>query len=122
MNQQVIDINELKDIGAKFRRFLNLLWIIPILILALDSWYTVDQDEVAVIKRFGKYSRTVDPGLHFKMPFRIETVDKVAVKRQLKQEFGFRTLKADIKTTYRTSGKNTDRRFVHRRDHVDCPV
>ena len=104
MNQQVIDISELKDIGRKFRRLLNLLWIIPVLIIALDSWYTVDRDEVAVIKRFGKYARTVEPGLHLKFPFRIETVDKVAVLKQKKVEFGFRTKVPGIKTTYVTKG------------------
>ncbi len=102
MNQQVIDMSELKDVGRKFKRFINLLWLIPLLILVLDSWFTVEQDQVGVVKRFGKYVRTVDPGLHFKMPFRVETVHKVAVKRQLKEEFGFRTVKAGVRTQYST--------------------
>jgi membrane protease subunit HflK len=41
--------------------------------------------------RFGKYIKTVDPGINFKLPFGIDKVDVVAVKRQLKQEFGFGT-------------------------------
>ena len=41
--------------------------------------------------RFGRYVRATDPGLRAKIPF-AETVLKVPVQRQLKQEFGFRTL------------------------------
>ncbi len=66
-------------------------------LLALAAWgaysayYTVPSDSVAVIQRFGKYVREVPPGLHFKIPMGIETAKILPVKRQLKQEFGFRT-------------------------------
>jgi len=104
MSQQVIDMNEFRDMGNKFRRYANLLWLIPVLILALSSWYTVDRDEVGVVQRFGAYVRTENPGLHFKIPFGIETVEKVAVKEQKKEEFGFRTRKAGVRTQYATRG------------------
>jgi len=38
--------------------------------------YTVDQQEEAVVLRFGKYERTVPPGLNFKLPTPFETVEK----------------------------------------------
>lgn len=57
----------------------------------LSSWYTVKPDEAGVIVRFGKYNKTTPPGLHFKAPYGIDQVMKVAVKRQQKQEFGFGT-------------------------------
>jgi membrane protease subunit HflK len=38
----------------------------------------------------GQYDRTVQPGLNFIIPF-FETMYKIPVQRQLKQEFGFRT-------------------------------
>ncbi len=44
-----------------------------------------------MIQRFGHYHSEVDPGLHFKMPFGIDRVTLVPVKRQLKEEFGFST-------------------------------
>jgi membrane protease subunit HflK len=50
--------------------------------------------------RFGKYERTADPGLNFKLPAPIERVYKVPVQRQLKEEFGFRTEHADVRTRY----------------------
>ncbi|MEE9179362.1 MAG: FtsH protease activity modulator HflK, partial [Vicinamibacteria bacterium] len=73
-------------------------------ILVFGSFYQIDPDEVGVIRRFGAYSRTTDPGLHFKLPF-IEKLDKVPVQRQLKQEFGFRTVQADVRTQYREGGE-----------------
>ncbi|MGA1796665.1 MAG: FtsH protease activity modulator HflK [bacterium] len=74
--------------------------VILILAFVLTVWFTVGPEEVGVILRFGRYNRVVDPGLHFKYPFLIEQVDKVPVQRQLKQEFGFRTIKAGVVTQY----------------------
>ena len=58
---------------------------------AWTAYYTVPSDSVAVIQRFGKYLKEVEPGLHFKVPLGIDTAKIVPVKRQLKQEFGFTT-------------------------------
>lgn len=55
---------------------------------------TVPADSEAVVTRFGRYVRTVEPGLRFKLPWGIERLAKVPVKRQLKQEFGFGTFGA----------------------------
>lgn len=55
------------------------------------AYYTVPSDSVAVVQRFGKYLKDVEPGLHFKLPLGIDTATIVPVKRQLKQEFGFTT-------------------------------
>lgn len=56
-----------------------------------STLYTVSSDSVAVVQRFGKYLKEVQPGLHFKLPFGIDVATVVPVKRQLKQEFGFTT-------------------------------
>ena len=53
--------------------------------------YTVGPESVGVIQRFGRFVGTVGPGLRFKLPFGIDTVTIVPVKRQLKMEFGFGT-------------------------------
>jgi len=53
--------------------------------------YTIPSDSVAVVQRFGQYLKVVPPGLHVKLPFGIDGVSIVPVKRQLKQEFGFQT-------------------------------
>ena len=69
-------------------------------IFLLTFFYSVGTEEVGVIQRFGAYKRTVPSGLHIKMPFGIETVRKVPVERQLKEEFGFRTKAAGVRTVY----------------------
>jgi membrane protease subunit HflK len=80
------------------------IWIIIALvilfILGTSCFYTVAVDEVGVIQRFGKYARTSPPGLNFKLPRGIEKVNKVKVRYVFKEEFGFRTLEAGVRTRY----------------------
>ena len=71
-----------------------------LIIFLFSSIFTIDPEEVGVILRFGKYTRTVSPGLNFKLPMGIEQVEKVPIQRQLKQEFGFRTAEAGVRTRY----------------------
>ncbi len=75
--------------------------------LIWDSIFQISTEEAGVITTFGKYSRTVDPGLNLKAPF-IESVFKVPVERQQKLEFGFRTTKAGINSEYSRSGAAKD--------------
>jgi membrane protease subunit HflK len=61
-----------------------------LLVIILGAFFQIKPEELGVVTRYGKYSRTVEPGLNFKIPF-LETVYKVPVERQQKLEFGFRT-------------------------------
>jgi membrane protease subunit HflK len=76
-----------------------------VLIAVVSSYYQVEPDQVALVTRFGRYVRTTNPGPHGKIPFGVEQVQKVPVERQLKQEFGFRTMRADVQTEYRKDEK-----------------
>ena len=58
---------------------------------ALSSYYTVPAESEGIVLRFGKYLASQPPGLHFKLPFGIDEVREVQVKRQLKLEFGYGT-------------------------------
>ncbi len=94
------------NINMKAPQIKNMRMIIAALILGfllISSVYTVDANENAVVLRFGAYSNTTGPGLQFKFPF-IETVEKVKVDYQYKQEFGFRTIRPGVKTQYSTRG------------------
>lgn len=62
-----------------------------LLSVAFTSFYQVEQEEEAVVLRFGRYIKTEQPGLRFKLPLGIDVVHRLAVRRQLKQEFGFAT-------------------------------
>jgi len=73
--------------------------VVALLVVALGSYYQVEPDQVGVIQRFGAYVRTTNPGPHLKIPF-VEKVTKVPVQRQLKMEFGFRTVQAGVRSQY----------------------
>jgi membrane protease subunit HflK len=66
-------------------------WAAVVLVLLWTGFYTVPADSVGIVQRFGKYLRTDEPGLRFKIPFGMDTVTLVPVRRQLKLEFGFGT-------------------------------
>lgn len=94
-------IEKMKAAGGRFPKSLGFVIIIIILaILATTCFYTVGVDEVGVVQRFGKYVRTTQPGLHFKLPAGIEKVSKVKVRYIFKEEFGFRTIQAGVRTRY----------------------
>jgi len=80
------------------------LWmaIAAVAVLVFAGYYQVEPDEVGVVQRFGAYVRTTEPGPHVKFPF-VEAVTKVPVQRQLKMEFGFRTVRAAQRTEYADS-------------------
>jgi membrane protease subunit HflK len=69
-------------------------------LLVFSMVFTIQPEEVGIVLRFGAFTRTADPGLNFKLPTPIEQVLKVPVQRQLKQEFGFETAEAGVRTRY----------------------
>lgn len=67
--------------------------VLGLLLLAglWTSFYTVGAESEGVVQRFGKLFKTVEPGLHLKLPLGIDQVTVVPTRRQLKLEFGFAT-------------------------------
>jgi modulator of FtsH protease HflK len=83
---------EFKSFLDKLKRWLvPVFWLLVVVLLVWTSYFTVPADSVAVVQRFGRYVGTDDPGLHFKVPFGVDKVTLVPVRRQLKLEFGFST-------------------------------
>jgi len=85
------EIIELKTPNINGKAIFGIVFAFFLLIAGVSSVYTVQVEEAGIVLRFGKYVETVDPGLHFKIPFGIDQVMTVPVRRQLKQEFGFGT-------------------------------
>jgi modulator of FtsH protease HflK len=87
----------------------SLIWkaglALALLLVFLTTYYQVEPDEVGVVTRFSKFVRTTGPGPHLRLPLGIERVQKVPVQRQLKQEFGFRTLRVGLGSDYRKDEK-----------------
>jgi len=84
--------------------------LIFVLIGVFSSFYTVPVDSVAVVQRFGKYSETTDNGLHFKLPWGIDTATLVPLRRQLKMEFGFGT--AGATNPYQSSDEQLEEKSM----------
>ena len=76
------------------------LLVIVALALLFTAYYQVEPEQVGVVQRFGAYVRTTNPGPHLKLPFGVERVTKVPVQRQLKMEFGFRTLSPGVRSEF----------------------
>lgn len=96
-NQRQIELADLE----KFRPLLFVM--IPLLLLVIAIYttiYTVQAESQGVVLRFGKYIKTVEPGLRFKFPFGIDRVSIVPVRRQMKQEFGYGTQDATNPTQF----------------------
>lgn len=67
--------------------------VLIILAIALVGWlftgvYVVNEQERAVVLRFGKYHRTEDPGLKVRFPDPIETHRSLPVNRIIEMEIG----------------------------------
>jgi len=64
--------------GGGFGAILAVVAILAVGYVIFQSFYTVDEQERAVVLRFGEYNRTENPGLRFKVPL-IDNVTKVRV-------------------------------------------
>ena len=66
----------------------------------MTSFYRVDASDQGVVLRFGRHLRTTEPGLHMKLPWPVEAVRDVTVRRVQVLEFGFATERAGRVTEY----------------------
>ena len=76
------------SVPSGFVRFVVIAVVVGI--LATKSFYTVQPDQEGVVLRFGAFVDRTPPGLHYKIPF-VDEVRPIPVRRQLTEEFGFRT-------------------------------
>jgi membrane protease subunit HflK len=86
----------------------SIVLVIIALIMAFSAFYTVGPEEIGVVLQLGKFVRTTDPGLHVKIPFGVERVTKVPIQRQLKEEFGFQTVSAGVRSQYSVRGREAE--------------
>ncbi len=98
-------------LGEFLRHYGKLLFLAPLVFIAIaaafTSYYIVQPEEEAVVKRFGRVIAINQPGMHFKIPFGIDTVQSVPTARVLKEEFGFRSSNGEGRTQYRKDRAHT---------------
>jgi len=99
------DIRDIKIPRPPIRRIGTIVIMVVLLGVISSAWYTVGPEENGIVLRFGQFVRTTEPGLHFKLPLGLERVIKVPVQRQLKEEFGFMTVQAGVRSQYSDRGK-----------------
>ncbi len=85
--------------------FIIAIIVILVLILMGTGFFIVDQTERGVVTRFGRFSRVLAPGPHFKLPFGIEKSYTVPTEIINEEQFGFRTEKAGVVSRYDESVK-----------------
>ena len=76
--------------GKSSGRSFILLFIIFAGIWAATGFYRVNPQQQGVVLRFGEWVRTTAPGLHYHIPFPVETVLTPEVTRDNRIEVGFR--------------------------------
>ena len=82
-----VDINP-----NKLKKYIPIVIILFLVVAcAFTCWYTVDDKQQAVVTTFGKVTDITDAGMHFKLPFGIQQVEKVDVNVYQKLELGYRS-------------------------------
>jgi membrane protease subunit HflK len=101
-------VSQARDQVSRYR---SLIWKVALAVVALivlaTSYYQIEPDEVGVVTRYARFHRVVNPGPHLRLPLGIERVQKVPVERQLKQEFGFRTMRSGAESEFRKDEKTS---------------
>ena len=82
-----------EDLRASFRHLKSLsrLCVIgTILVWVLSGFYIVQSDEQGVVRRFGRMVRgAVSPGIHYRLPWPMEKVDKPKIRKINRVSIGY---------------------------------
>ena len=77
--------------GFRGTRGILLLVLIGVAIWLASGFYRVQPDEQGIVLRFGKWTKTTQPGLNYHLPAPFEAVLKPKVTRVNRAEIGFRS-------------------------------
>lgn len=77
------------DTVRSIRLAVLVIVVIVLIILGKSSVFSVKESEQAVISTFGKYTRTVQAGLQFKLPWPIQSATVLPVNMTQKIELGY---------------------------------
>ena len=84
---------EIPDLGLKAFVY-PLILLILVWVIFAGPFYVVDPEQNGVVRTFGELTSITQPGLRFKFPWPIQTVDLVNVEEVRRLELGFRTVRA----------------------------
>ena len=88
----------------KAGRIVTIVVLVVIVAMLIGTcYYTVDDKQQAVVTTFGKVTDITDAGVHFKLPFGIQQVQKVDVNVYQKIELGYNSSGSDYLVNERES-------------------
>jgi len=76
--------------GGLSSRGFALIALIAVVLWGFSGFFRVEPDEVGVVLRFGKYTRDVQPGLNYHLPYPVETVLTPKALRVNQTDIGMR--------------------------------
>ena len=81
---KVVDIKKAQQKKSSGESEFSFKWIVlgAIALWAASGFYQVQTNEQGVVLRFGQYVDTTDAGLHYHLPYPIETVQKVSMTQE----------------------------------------
>lgn len=93
MANNMYTVEDVKDFIDQHLRFFKKITLLPILaIYLLMGVFQVGPDEEAVLLLFGRYEKTVGPGIHWYFPRPVGRRIKVKTTKVYRIEVGFRTV------------------------------
>lgn len=96
----------LEEFLQKPQAVIGLLIIVIGVVAVVSSVFRVQPEQQAVVTRFGRYNRTLGPGLNFKIPFGVEQKFVLDTGKLQQETFGFRDISEDRFT------QSSSRRFL----------
>ncbi|MHC5058056.1 MAG: protease modulator HflK, partial [Planctomycetota bacterium] len=90
----------------------GIILLVVVVLGVAGSFYSIPPDSEGVVLRFGNYHVTTAPGLHGKLPFGIDRVAVVAVKKVETIEFGFQTVKAGRRSQYASTPQMEEEKLM----------
>lgn len=107
-DETIINTTVVRDsaFNISYSGIIGIIIVVALVLGLFSCFYTVDTEEKAVVLRLGRLKSVEEPGLHFMLPFGIDSVHLVKTERIMKEEFGFRT--NDSGHSNRTSYSNSD--------------
>lgn len=102
---EIIDLGDINfssgNLPIRTIAIVLLIVVVGIWFLSAGPFFTVEADEVGIVQTFGAFSREASPGLHFKVPWPVQTATKVPIQQVRRLEIGFQSYEQGSGTAYR---------------------
>ena len=95
LRQSREQFNKMMPSGFGGKKLWGIGLMVLIILWLLSGFYRVNPQQQGVVLRFGEWISTTSPGLHYHMPYPIETVLKPEVTRDNRIDVGFRSVGRD---------------------------